>query len=269
MPALDTWFFDVPGVKLYSVEWGRSWHGHHFGGAPPHDGIAPRVLERPAHLFFSFNLDDQRLGIRIPGVRWLPLYFPLRQGQFAYRVISDSTIEICPQRIEFGLEGKRWHLENRPPPFAPRSVKLHQRPFDPGDPMQAMLWGDVYGVHILSAAQKERLTREVPKEYRRIHGRVLRGDDGKPLRSFDPGLLGLFSAFLQGHPHSRCPNRRCANRRVNGRMNLFLHLRFDEEQPGTDVENLLYEELGGGNLGELIFEFCPRCCAIRVSHQGD
>src|SRR5262249_434690 len=72
--------------------------GHLFGGEARHEGAIPPGCEKPVHLFYDFNLNDPRLGIRFPDSKLsrLPFYYALGNcgGSFKYRVVSDSRIKL-------------------------------------------------------------------------------------------------------------------------------------------------------------------------------
>lgn len=48
---------------------------HSFGGPPKHEGVVFHGCEKPLHLLYTFDLSDSRVSVRLPGIRWLPLYY--------------------------------------------------------------------------------------------------------------------------------------------------------------------------------------------------
>src|SRR5262249_25320046 len=89
--GMDTQFFDRQSLCI-----GRVWEGvceyqHTFGGPARHDGASLPALGQPAHLLYLFDLGDLRLGLAIPGLRRLPIYyaFGIEYGPFCYRVLAD------------------------------------------------------------------------------------------------------------------------------------------------------------------------------------
>src|SRR5215211_6360025 len=69
---------------------------HRFGGTPAHRGIKPRGNTQPLHLLYTFDTKDPLVPLRIPRVRYLPLFycFPYNAGAVGYQVVSDSEINI-------------------------------------------------------------------------------------------------------------------------------------------------------------------------------
>src|SRR5688500_4357600 len=72
---------------------------HRFGGAPAHRGVTPRGTRTPLHLLLLLDLADPNCPVRSDaGVRYLPLYYPLKYGvggpTVQYAVASDDEIEI-------------------------------------------------------------------------------------------------------------------------------------------------------------------------------
>ena len=74
-------------------------YGHTFGGPPRHEGVVFNGCDKPWHLLFNLNLDDPHLRLKIPGLKWLPLYNALQydSAYIQYRVLSDSEIQIVHQ----------------------------------------------------------------------------------------------------------------------------------------------------------------------------
>jgi hypothetical protein len=258
-----TFLFDVPAVKLFRVDVGRkSKFGHTFGGPPLHQGVNFPGFKKPAHLFFHFNLLDPKIGIQIPGAQWLPIYFPLRndEGEFSYRILSNSTIDILsrPYRRK-NLKHYRFD-QDFPPPFVQAPVHLEELVYNPRDPEDVYLFGGIFGVNMLSDTEQRAMRKKIAKKYRKIMGEDLVNEyeEEFPIDSLADAIEYIGGPFPQGFPDSTCPNRECENRSVRRSMHTFLYLSPEE----SDIP--LYEEIGGGDCGQLTFEICPKCHAIRI-----
>lgn len=69
---------------------------HVFGGRRQHKGATPQGCKMPLHLLYTFDTTDPAFPIKVPGIRYLPLYysFPYNAGACGYRVKSDTEIEV-------------------------------------------------------------------------------------------------------------------------------------------------------------------------------
>lgn len=97
---------------------------HRFGGTPAHRGIKPRGSSQPLHLLYTFDTKDQLVPVRVPRVRYLPLFycFPYNAGAVGYQVLSDSEIEIL--YMETKQVEPNFPYENYPNEFPEMPVSL-------------------------------------------------------------------------------------------------------------------------------------------------
>src|SRR5262245_45279534 len=72
---------DKVNLRHGRVREGGGKYRHSFGGPACHDGVVLRGLGRPAHLLYCFDLKDPRLGLSIPNLRWLPIYYAFRNDE--------------------------------------------------------------------------------------------------------------------------------------------------------------------------------------------
>lgn len=72
---------------------------HRFGGPPAHRGVTPPHTNTPLHLLLLLDLADPNCLVQSQnGVRYLPLYYPLKYGfggpSVQYSVLSEEEIRI-------------------------------------------------------------------------------------------------------------------------------------------------------------------------------
>jgi hypothetical protein len=48
---------------------------HVFGGRRQHKGTTPHGCKAPLHLLYTFDTTDPAFPIKVPGIRYLPLYY--------------------------------------------------------------------------------------------------------------------------------------------------------------------------------------------------
>ncbi len=125
-PHLLQFQSDGPPIGIPILEWERGDYGHYFGGEPHHVGMLYKDCPKPPHLIYTFDLSDPRFPIQIPGVRWLPLYYPIQYNDspIDYYVRSDSEIEIVWHDTEWLWD---FPYENYPAWF-PRTSIILSRP---------------------------------------------------------------------------------------------------------------------------------------------
>src|SRR6266852_5867761 len=139
--------FQVPALKVFGLAAGkRDRFGHTFGGASKHDGVLPKGGKQPLHLLYSLNMDDPKVGVRIPAVRWLPLYhgFVYDGCGLGYRVVSDSKIEILHLDSPLKIP-KEFPYKDYPSAFPQFSVKICDTKFNAKDPKQALEYSGIFG----------------------------------------------------------------------------------------------------------------------------
>src|SRR4051794_28820588 len=122
-----TTILDKANFRTGSVSEGASPYKHTFGGPPRHEGVQLAGLGRPAHLLYCFDLEDPAVGLTLPGVRWLPIYYAFwsQGGAFgiAYRVLSDDRVELLnkPFRARVGRATRDFY-EHFPAQFRKRKI---------------------------------------------------------------------------------------------------------------------------------------------------
>lgn len=241
----------------------KSKFGHAFGGPPRHTGITVSDFP-PAQLLYMLDLTDPRIGLQIPGVQWLPLYYALRnvEGKFSYRIISDSKIQILSKPYKGEKPAAVQH--DFPKPLESQPVDLEEYPYDPHRLKDAYTFAGIFGLDKLPEKDKARAIKKLKKEWK--WREEVEGAFPNSPASLDEMLYWIGGTTLvQGHPRSPCPNPGCEFHSYNcwkppyhyqGKLRFLLAL-FPEKN-----DQPLYQEIGGGNLGELNFEFCPKCYSV-------
>src|SRR5262249_22279004 len=197
---------------------------------------------------------DPLVGVQMRTAQWLPLLCAIRYGACAlgYRVMSDDAVEILYQ-----AEKKAWRgfpSDDYPAELPGESVDLREGTYDPGDPKSALFFGGVFGYDALTPKQFARLVKYVEKE-----------------GLFDPDICveetpeqyireGTGWPFAQGPPRDGCPDPKCALHGVERVMRVFALFREDDSR-----KRQLWGS-GGENL-QIIYQICPRCCAILTTNQ--
>jgi hypothetical protein len=248
--------FDVPGRRVLGVYLREdATPTHVFGGPPLHRGVVPPGCKRPMHLLFEFDLSDEELGLRIPGVTRLPLYYPFFHWTEAvgYRVVSETEIKVLT----------RGHQERDPDdPESPASAQLPFRSaevFDPGfdllDPEFALSYTGIFPLDSLSKQDQKRMCAAMKQRYHELTGL-------EPPRSVAE-LVYYFGSwpFWQGRPQDPCPDPTCPNHTVEGSMHVLLLMR--ETRLGAGVQ--LFD--GYGRYTRIIFLICPRCHALIATNE--
>ncbi len=69
---------------------------HRFGGSPLHRFVGKATKSLNVHCLYLLSSSDPALPPLLPGVKWLPLYYPLfnNASDFAYQVLSDEVVRI-------------------------------------------------------------------------------------------------------------------------------------------------------------------------------
>ncbi len=230
---------------------------HVFGGPARHEGATRPGASRPAYLVFDLDLADPGLGLDLPGLSRLPLYyrFVWDDTLVAYRVLSDERIEFLGPRYEGADEIMN---ESHPDAFPPWGMTLRGYPYDPADLEDALLYGAALGLDGLSPTDQDEARRRIDE-----HLDMLGYD---PLsEQLDTPTLADYARecpgpFIQGPPGNACPEPSCPNHEVPGSMRV-LALSGDEPVPGVS--------LFGNKYVQLIFEVCPACRSVYASNQCD
>lgn len=229
-------------------------YGHHFGGADAYAGLTAYAGQPPVHLLFRLDLNDARLGLTLPGARWLPLLCAIRYGacDLAYRALSDTRVEIVMQAAQ-----EAWHDYPRhsyPDALPARPLDLTAQDWDPDRPETVLPHIGVLGCEELTPSQFEALARYVDSEGLydpEIH------TDWENVEEFVREAAAY--PFLQGKPEGRCPDPACGRYGQYRGMHTFVVFEADSEQAKSlwgDAENLL-----------LSYRICPECSTILACNE--
>jgi hypothetical protein len=253
--------YDIRASKVYTINISkRGKHDHVLGGPSRHRGVFDRRNKKKATLLFDFDLLDPRLGMPSTKKKRLPLYYTFgnNEGEFNYRIVSDSTIRILPPLY---ADGTAPPADSTFIELPPQKVKLVETLFDPSHLKDALDYGGIFGFDKLSTADRAKAIRKLTKDYEMFW-------TNDPPASLEKMLFHSGrSPLVQGVPRSPCPNPDCKNHSyaaekhfdLAGRLLLILHVIPDEEDE-------FYELIGGGDYGQLVFELCPECFSVHVSN---
>lgn len=227
----------VPGV-------GGFFH-HRFGGPPAHRGVKPRGNSQPLHLLYTFDTRDRLVPVRLPRVRYLPLYycFPYNGGAVGYRVVSDKEIKIL--YLETKQVETDFPYEDYPIEFPETPVSLTPISYEEHKTLVYYLTCEDYNLQ---------------KKYFSEGDRTFLKQSGYPFTQ-----LGGIQRLWQDVPEIPCPNRKCKYHKFACFMQVFAVV---WNQPVTNVylwdddpESRDYCEV------QVIFQICPLCHSIYASNQ--
>jgi hypothetical protein len=224
---MDTTLFAVEARKILYVQplrrrsvarSRRRKYEHSFGGPPCHDGITqPGFESYPAHLLFRFDLHDPEIGIEIPGLRWLPIYYAWRAGGICYRLVSDSQIERIGESYS-EHDFRYGTFDNFPPPFPRVPLSLKASDYDPHDFTDVMTYGKIFGLDDLTPEEKAWIQSRIEEDFRQRFGEDLTGLSGEALESLEDVVDHFAQYYGQGFLDGRCTNEKCANSPTKGQM---------------------------------------------------
>lgn len=241
------------------LEWEESEFGHHFGGPIAHEGLAEEQCGFPCHLLCRLNTDDPDIAIRIPGARWLPLYYSFcyenESMQTSYRVLSNSRVETYFDRTQsLKLGDDRFPYEDFPETFPERPLTLDLLAFDPTNREHVEAYVNVFGIERLSAADRSEYLEQLARNWDSWGGL-------EPWSGSEDELINSEAAPCpQGPPQSPCPNPRCGNHEQHGSMQLFAYI------PSIPADGWsLWGEYGDDTV--ILYEICPLCFAITATNQ--
>jgi hypothetical protein len=225
---------------------------HTFGGPMRYDGAVPEGSEQPATLLFRLDMRDECVGVKIPRVRWLPIFYPFGNlgGPFIYRVRSNRAIEMLCQPYPKSMYRRGVKFGTYPTEFPQAPAYLFPTGYDPKDPEAVDYCGAVLGIDGLSEKERAALLRGMNKMYVKRYGDVY-DPESDYYESLD-GLVSECSPFTQGMYNSPCPVPECVNHGKDGGMRALMFIDPEPDDP-------LYELIGGGDDGQLVFEICPKC----------
>jgi hypothetical protein len=209
---------------------------HLFGGRIPYSGITPTGCKLPLHLLYRFDTDDPAFPLKIPGVRFLPLFFPFQYdgGACGYRVKSDTEIEILY------LQNKRivkdFPYEDYPSEFDERHVRLEPITYEQHKVIAFLLEG---GEKALSKKDHKLLFTDLRYPF---------------------SQLGGIHELKQGFPDVACPEPTCENSRCSDFMEVFAVV-WHEPHPGVFLWDSSADDV------QLIFLICPTCHALHACNR--
>ena len=210
---------------------------HRFGGTPVHRGIKPRGNSQPLHLLYTFDTRDPLVPVRVPRVRYLPLYycFPYNAGAVGYQVVSDEEIKIL--YMETKDVQPDFPYENYPDEFSETPVSLIPISYEEHKTLVYYLTCEDYN-----------LNKYVSKE-----DRAFLKQTGYPFTQ-----LGGIQRMWQDIPEVPCPNKQCEYHKNNYSMEVFavvwnhpvprVFLWDDDPKSRWEVQT--------------IFQICPLCNSI-------
>jgi hypothetical protein len=254
--------FNTAALRYGYFKAGTGQFSHVFGGPPRHKGTHDPATGHDALPLLELDLADPNVGITIPRVTRLPIYYSFcnPRGQFAYRVISNSRIEsLLPKR-----PGRPEPDEDTAAFFARHAAGLSRRPmtidwraFNPTNPQEVVLYGRLFRLDdylsSLPAHSEQSLVRRIAESYRGLFTRTPRTMD----EVWDE-LPDVF--FPVGEADSRCQRTGCRGRRGDGETVMLLQFVPD------DKDGPLYWAIGGDDSGQFQATFCPWCHTVVVSN---
>jgi hypothetical protein len=229
--------------------------GHMFGGASDYVGPSTSGKQPPVHLLLRLDMNDQSVGVTMPGIRWLPLLCAIRYGacDLGYRVVSDTEVAILHRREKRAWDG--FPYDGYPEKLPPEPIDISEVQYDPANPRNALSYAGVFGYDALSPGQFEELARFVVRE-------GIYHPEISECETPEEFLEDNCWPFQQGKPEDVCPNASCANHRRPGALRPFAIFR---------EERARVRGLWGPDCGSLqiIYQVCPACGAIRTGNQCD
>lgn len=255
LPARTGFLFG--DFRIATVAEGRGAFAHTFGG--PHDRAgAGRAACNGVlvHLLYRLDTTDPAVPVRVPGVRWLPLYycFDFRANDLGYRLLSDTEmVTFFPADDPNVSAEESWPGDDYPTEFPRRAVAVAPHPYDPTDLDDAYNWAGVFGIGRLSARRRRAARARVARLAERLGFFVPETD-----AEFDAALA---RPYEQGKPNAPCPNPACPNHARRGRL-VPVALVPAEPVPGVHT-------FGAHGDGVIVtFHQCPECYTMRASNQS-
>ncbi len=182
----------------------------------------------------TLDLRDDRVPFKQPNLRELPLFFPFQYngGGFTYRVVDDQTVEITTQpKDEFTDD---FPYANYPNTFVELPIEL-----------SAAVEMDRYWEIEFLREQRQRAIEEA-KRFSRIFDKL--------------DQVAVIEGLMQETPRWICGEPACNMQP----MNLLTVLRGDL----FDGFHFWCNTAFGPDV-DIIYEYCPRCFAIKTDQQCD
>jgi hypothetical protein len=211
---------------------------HRFGGTPVHRGIKPRGGSQPLHLLYTFDTKDPLVPVRVPRVRYLPLYycFTYNAGAVGYRVVSDAEIEIL--YMETKKVQPDFPYENYPIEFPETPVSLTPISYEDHKTLVYYLTCEDYNLE---------------RKYFSKEDSAFLKQSGYPFTQ-----LGGIQRMWQDTPDVPCPNRSCENHKFNCFMQVFAVV-WNHPVPNVSLWD---DDPKSRWEVQIIFQVCPQCRSI-------
>jgi len=210
---------------------------HSFGGPHQHRGTTPKGCAQPLHLLFTFDTTDPKFAVRIPGIRYIPLYysFPYNAGACGYRILNDEQIEVLYMEIE--TTEPNFPYENYPAEFPLLPIQLTAVSYEAHKSI-------VFAIH-------------VGKESLSVDDRQIVCDElGYPFTQ-----IGGYHDLCQGVPEVPCPNVACEYHEYSCFMQVFAVI---WNNPLKDIS--LWSKDSWDDI-QTIFQICPKCQSIHACNR--
>jgi len=257
-----TLLFNYDRVEAYelALSEGSVKYEHLAGGNLDYEGTIPTGRREPVQQFYHLDLSDARVGVQLPGLTGLPLFYPLGNlgGPFRYRVVEDDRIELLCQ--PYPKQYRAHFLKKYPDLGGPCLFDLDPIHYDPRKVKHVFNYGGVLGIASLSARERAKLKKDFLRFYREEIGVDLiaedyDGDDTVTIEAIATG----YTPFTQGTPEETCPNPDCEVHKAGTPLSVFMYL-----EPGK--EDSFYEIIAGGDSGQLIWQLCRKCASVVVTN---
>ena len=212
-------------------------YSHTFGGPRRHNGTTPRGCAQPLHLLYTFDTTDPSFPVRIPGVRYLPLYysFPYNAGACGYRVLSDNEIEVLYMETET-IE-PNFPFEDYPSEFPLAAIQLLPISYEDHKKLVFAIYA---GKDSLSEADR----------------RLVYDEFNYPFTQ-----LGGHHDLCQGVPSVACPNPACEYHEFDCFMEVFGVVW------NVPVDGVHLWSTDDWDDIQTIFQICPKCSSIHACNR--
>ncbi|HTB84539.1 MAG TPA: hypothetical protein VK742_12865 [Candidatus Sulfotelmatobacter sp.] len=222
---------------------------HIFGGPRLHSGTTPLGCDAPLHLLYVFDTEDPAFPLKVPGIRYLPLYysFPYNAGACGYRLVSETEIEVL--YMETKEVERDFPYENYPSEFPEREVRL--LPISNGQHKTLVFYLEA-GEEALSDDDRKLILDEFQYPFTQ---------------------LGGIHRMWQDVPEVRCPNPACGNSKFTCFMEVFAVI-WNQPHKGVflwekphKAEHSWQKDYEDTCDVEVIFQICPKCHSIHACNR--
>ncbi|PQO34297.1 hypothetical protein DTL21_12250 [Bremerella cremea] len=241
--------------KIAGVEHHPGKFSHQFGGGSTFQGTSREDCDGlHVHLIYLFDLNDPKIPIEVPGIRWLPLFycFDFQVVTIGYQLLDDQHLKFFFNRSDARTsDHEEWPGDDFPMQFVQSEVTVHDRRYDPQNVEDAYRFSGIFGVDELSTYDLELLKERVVQENEDLLDAPLENDED--FRDH------LHMPFLNGIPEARCMNPVC-DLAQQSRKGQLKPLALLSGNPAKGVH--LFGEFG--DYTSLYFQRCEMCQTIRV-----